>query len=125
MNTFPKTLRQKTNPYEYMGQTQMYPDSFGQMMTAGETLEYMVTGPELPEQICKVWLIENVLDPLRLLKKIPETLGHIVNVLYVLSEVAMVLYSLGQMVRYPEILPCIGSALHYFGNMLNGLEIVG
>ena len=58
-------------------------------------------------------------------KEDSQTLGHIVNVLYALSEVAKVLYSLGQMVRYPEILPCIGSALHYFGNMLNALAIVG
>ena len=55
METFPKNPIQKTNAYEYTGQTQMYPDSSVQMMTAGETLEYIVTGPELPEQIYKVW----------------------------------------------------------------------
>lgn len=55
METVLNNLRQKTNAYEYSGQTQMIPESFGKMKPAGEILENMVMCPELPEQICKVW----------------------------------------------------------------------
>ena len=52
MNTFPKNLRRKKNVNEYTWHTLMFPESFGKMMTDKKTVEYMVKGLEMPQQIC-------------------------------------------------------------------------